>query len=72
MENYIEKIVDVLTGEETFEDYTPEMIAEAKQGEIVANEITAKMAELQNKRSIAISKLEELGLTTDDLKALGL
>lgn len=72
MTKYKEKIVDISTGEESFIDYTPEMIKEAEAGEIEATIKTKKMAEVEIKRLSALAKLEAIGLTSDDLKALGL
>jgi len=39
--------------------------------ELIAEQ-DAKLAEAETKRQAALSKLAELGLTTEDLKALGL
>ena len=69
---YKEKIVNVLTGEETWRDYTDAEIAEVEkaQAEIAQKQILR--AEADAKKSAAEAKLAALGLTTDDLKALGL
>lgn len=72
MTTYNEIIIDALTGEETIKPYTVEQIAEAEATKI---EI-AKQIELDSKaaadKAAAQAKLAALGLTTDDLKALGL
>ena len=70
----IERIFDANTGEtkDIERDLTPQEIA---QKEIAQAEATAKAqakAEAEAKREAALSKLAALGLTADDLKALGL
>lgn len=69
---YKEKIVDATTGEETWRDYTPEEIAEVEKAQAEATAKDQAEAEAQIKREAALSKLAALGLTNDDLKALGL
>jgi hypothetical protein len=76
MTKYIEKIVDLQTGEETLREYTA---AETKaQDELIAknlDEVTKAelaTAKVEEAKAVALAKLEALGLTTDDLKALGL
>lgn len=72
MTTYNEIIIDALTGEETIKPYTVEQIAEVEATKI---EI-AKQIELDSKaaadKAAAQAKLAALGLTADDLKALGL
>ena len=69
---YREKIVNVETGEETFRDYTSEEIAEVvKAQEKIAVKLE-KAAQAEAAKAAAQAKLAALGLTTDDLKALGL
>ena len=69
---YREKIVNVETGEETFRDYTSEEIAEVvKAQEKIAIKLE-KEAKAETAKAAAQAKLAALGLTTDDLKALGL
>jgi hypothetical protein len=66
------KIVNVETGEEIVRDATAEEIAQIELD--AANAATAK-AETEAKaqaKAAAESKLAALGLTTDDLRALGL
>lgn len=67
-----EKIYDVQTGETTFVPVTQERLDEIEQGKIEIAERQAKIAEQEAKREIAIGKLSALGLTADDLKALGI
>jgi hypothetical protein len=70
----IEKEFNVITGEETITE-REETAAEKKIREARAKEIAIETAELQAKaqaKAIAEGKLAALGLTTDDLRALGL
>ena len=69
---YKEKIVNVETGEETWRDYTPEEVAEVERAQAEATARAQAEAEAEAKREAALSKLADLGLTADDLKALGL
>jgi hypothetical protein len=67
-----EKIVNVETGETTYRNYTDEEMAEAAAAQAEAE---ARQAELQAQieaKAAAEAKLEALGLTAEDLKALGL
>lgn len=67
-----EKIVDVTTGDEITRPYTAEEIAQAElEQELMAAHL-AKIAKLEADKATAKAKLVELGLTTNDLKALGL
>jgi hypothetical protein len=66
------KIVDVTTSDEIVRDATAEEIAQIEID--VANSVTRK-AEAEAKaaaKAAAEGKLAALGLTTDDLRALGL
>jgi ribosomal protein L14E/L6E/L27E len=66
------KIVNVATGEEIVRDASAEEIA---QMEIDAANAAAKRVEAEAKaqaKAAAEGKLAALGLTTDDLRALGL
>jgi DNA-binding protein YbaB len=66
------KIVNVETGEEIIRDANAEEIA---QMEIDAANEAARKAEAEAKaqaKAVAEGKLAALGLTTDDLRALGL
>ena len=69
---YKEKIVNGITGEETWRDYTAEEIAEVEAAQAEAAIKAQELAEAEAKRSVAAAKLAALGLTADDLKALGL
>jgi hypothetical protein len=69
---YIEKIVDAITGEETLKDYTPAQIAEAEAAVADAAKRAEELAKVAANKEAAQAKLAALGLTTDDLKALGL
>lgn len=70
----IEKIFDSVTGEETIieKDENPVDTAHRLEIEKLFAENLAAKAEAQIKREAAVAKLEQLGLTEDDLKALGL
>jgi hypothetical protein len=69
---YINKIVDATTGEVTYREYTPEEIAEVEAAKIEMAERLAKLEEVNATKVAAEAKLAALGLTPDDLKALGL
>ena len=68
--------VNVETGEETLIDLTPEEVIEFKAGvkalEDEKAEILAKIKTDEETKAAAEAKLAALGLTADDLKALGL
>ena len=67
-----EKIIDLATGKETLKDYTPEQMAEVAAEEAKAQALAAEQAQAEAAKAAAQAKLAALGLTTDDLKALGL
>ena len=70
MAKYQEKIVNALTGEETFRDYT---VAEIAEAEAAALEAAARVTEAEAKataRASALAKLAALGLTADEIAAL--
>lgn len=69
---YKEKIVNIETGEETWRDYTPAEIAEVEAAQAQATQQQVLQAEADAKRAAAEAKLAALGLTSDDLRALGL
>jgi hypothetical protein len=69
---YIEKIVDAITGEETLKPYTAEQMAEVEAHKVEAAKRANETAQAEAAQQIAKAKLDALGLTTDDLKALGL
>lgn len=68
--------VNVETGEETLIDLTPEEVVEFEAGVKALEDekaaILAKVKSDEEAKAAAEAKLAALGLTTDDLKALGL
>lgn len=69
---YKEIIIDVITGKEITRNYTDEEIAEVEAAQALAAEQQVLQAEAEAKKTTAKNKLAALGLTADDLKALGL
>jgi hypothetical protein len=71
MSEYTEKIVNGLTGEETYRDYTEAEIAECKANEAKAKALLDSMlaAEAQ-KASEKAALLAKLGITEDEAKLL--
>ena len=69
----ITKEFNAITGEETItkRDLTPAELAERQEAEAEAAARAQAEAAAQAKRATALSKLEALGLTVDDLEALG-
>jgi len=66
------KIVNIETGEEIVRNANAEELAQMeKDAASYAAELVAK-AEAEAKKAAAEAKLEALGLTAEDLKALGL
>lgn len=62
-----EKIVDLITGEETFRDYTKEEIAAVDE----AKNVIAKNMEAQASRAVEkTALLAKLGITEDEAKLL--
>jgi hypothetical protein len=68
---YKEVIHNAATGEVTERPYTAAEIAEAKADEIKAVERVATMQKAETNKAAAVGKLFALGLTAEDLKALG-
>lgn len=66
---YKEKIVDILSGDISFRDYTEKEIVEVEKAKKAAEEETQIILAKQETRN---QILQKLGLTADDLKALGL
>ena len=64
--------IDSLTGEVIFRDYTVTELAEVEKAIEQEKVVKASKAEVVAKRAAAEAKLGALGLTADDLKALGL
>ena len=69
---YKEKIVNIATGEETWRDYTEAEVAEVEAAQEKAKIQADADAKVQADKTAAQAKLAALGLTTDDVKALGL
>lgn len=67
----VEKEVNLLTGEETITE-RDETAAETKERLDIAKEITAAQTAAETKAIARQAVLDKLGLTADDLKALGL
>lgn len=67
---YKEKIVNAITGEETWRDYTKEEIAQVEKAQAKAAEKIAAAEAKENARASAFAKLAELGLTEDEIAAL--
>jgi len=67
MSIYKEKIVNGLTGEESWRDYTEQEIAEVEQAKIEA----ATYIENEKKKALErIAILEKLGITEDEARLL--
>ena len=69
---YFEKIVDLSDDTVTQRPYTEAEIAEVENAKMAAEAELAKQAEAAAAKVAAQAKLAALGLTKDDLKALGL
>jgi hypothetical protein len=69
---YKEKIVDALTGEETWRDYTEAEIAEVEAAQVKSAQREAEAEAKAEAKAAAQAKLAALGLTVSDLEALGL
>ena len=68
MENqYIEKIVNVETGEETLREYTAAEIAEVNAAKIA---LDAKLLEEEQKQEAKSVLLDKLGITEEEAKLL--
>ena len=67
MTKYQEKIVNAITGEETWRDYTDAEIAEVEAAQAEAAEIQAEAETKQAARSAVLTKL---GLTAEEAQAL--
>ena len=64
---YKEKIVDAITGEETWRDYTRQEIQELEKNQA---QIQVKIAEAAQKEAAKQAILEKLGLTADEAAVL--
>jgi hypothetical protein len=69
---YKEVIHNVVTGEITERPYTAEEIAEVEAAQVESAKLVAQMNKADADKTAAVAKLAALGLTADDLKALGL
>ena len=67
---YKQKIVDAITGEETWRDYTKEEIEIAKQWEAELQIIMDERKKIELAKASARSKLLALGLTEEEIAAL--
>lgn len=72
MTQYIEVIHDITNDEVTQREYSTAEIKAAKEAEELLKQQLAKEADAIAAKKAATAKLAALGLTTDDLKALGL
>jgi hypothetical protein len=69
---YVEKIIDIQTNDVTEKPYSAELIAEAEASQAEAAIQTAELLATEAAKAEAEAKLEALGLTKEDLRALGL
>ena len=69
---YIERIVDVTTNETIEREYTKAEIAIVQSAIAKSQNEVEALAAAKTAKEAAQAKLEALGLTVDDLKALGL
>jgi hypothetical protein len=69
MTTYKEKIFNAITGEETWRDFTDAEVAEIEFAQQKAAEIAA---EAETKAAARQAVLDKLGLTADEVAALGL
>ena len=67
MTQYKERIIDAITGEETWRDYTDAEIAEAEAGAIAAAKLTEAQAKAEADKAALLAKL---GITADEAKLL--
>lgn len=65
-------VIDVETGETTYRDFTSDEIAQAEIDEIASQARIAQEKLVEQAKLNAQEKLAKLGLSFDDLKALGL
>jgi len=66
------KIHNTETGEITEREMNSEELAQYQKDQVETEAVATKQAEAQTRKIAAQAKLEALGLTADDLKALGL
>jgi DNA-binding NarL/FixJ family response regulator len=70
MAKYKEKIINSITGEETYRDYTAAEIAEVEAAQAEAAARTAETEAKATARASALAKLAALGLSADEIAAL--
>jgi len=66
------KLVNAETGEEIEREMNAQELTQYEKDQADAKATATKQAETEAAKSAALAKLAALGLTTDDLKALGL
>jgi hypothetical protein len=64
-------IVDANTGEQIVREMNDDELEQYEADQLTATQRETKIAEAKVRREAAEAKLEALGLTADDLKALG-
>jgi len=69
---YKEVIHNILTGEVVERPYTAAEIAQVEAAQAQAAKLAVEMEKVQADKAAALAKLAAVGLTADDLKALGL
>jgi len=67
---YKEKIVNAITGEETYRNYTAAEVAEVEAAIVEAAERTTEAQAKATVRASALAKLAALGLSADEIAAL--
>ena len=67
MTTYKEKIVDAVTGEETFKDYTPAQLEEVEAAKIEGEKRREVEAKAEADKASILAKL---GITADEAKLL--
>ena len=72
MTTYKEIITNAQTGEITERAYTAAEIAQVEAAQAESANLLVEMQKAEADKASATAKLEALGLTADDLKALGL
>ena len=70
MAKYQEKIVDAITGEETYRDYTPAEVAKVEAAIVETQALLAESEAKAAARASALAKLAALGLSADEIAAL--
>lgn len=65
-----EKIINAITGEESFKDFTNEQILEMKKREEKVKMLVADSEKREQNKASALAKLAALGLTEDEIAAL--